>query len=414
MNILHINSYNSGGGSETVFNITRNNSDAYKNFSGFNAREQKKNDNSDISFYSWERNNRFIGALNYIFSFHNYQQLNKFLSTNKVDIVHLHGFFSSISPSILLVLKRYKKKRGIKLIQTVHDFHMICPNASLFNFSKNALFEKCIKRKFKLSIFIDTCDRRGKIHSILKGVRSIVANNCLKHIELIDCYIAPSKFIKEKLIQGGVVSQRIIFLPNPILVKTTNSSTPKENIICYFGRFSNEKNLEFLINAFSTWKKRTNNNFKLHLIGDGENRNLLLNLVKTHSIVGEAIFKDFVPFDILIERLKTVKYFVMSSKWYENAPMSILEAVSQGLVPIVPALGGMRESVEDVLKVGKTYIPENIDSWCNAIDELERSYDIEIEKINSVKEKLNNEFGVDSYLKNLTMLYHKILEDKNL
>lgn len=414
MNILHINSYNSGGGSETVFSITRNNLNVCKNFSGFNVREEKQKNDSDISFYSWERNNKFIGALNYIFSLHNYRQLNKFLSTNKVDIVHLHGFFSSISPSILLVLKNYKKKRGIKLIQTVHDFHMICPNASLFNFSKNTLCEKCVSKKIKLSIFTDACDRRGVIHSILKGIRSIFANNFLKHIEIIDCFIAPSKFIKEKLIQGGIDSGRIIFLPNPILVKTTNSATPKENIICYFGRFSNEKNLEFLINAFFVWKKRTNNNFKLHLLGDGENRISLSNLVKKLAIVDDVIFKDFVPVDVLIERIKTAKYFVMTSKWYENAPMSILEAVSQGLVPIVPDLGGMKETVEDLLKVGKTYIPENIDSWCNAIDELEGSYDIVIEKINSVKEKLTNKFGVDSYLKNITMLYKKILEDKNL
>lgn len=397
-----------------VFSITRNNLIVCKNFSGFNVREEKQKNDSDISFYSWERNNKFIGALNYIFSLHNYRQLNKFLSTNKVDIVHLHGFFSSISPSILLVLKNYKKKRGIKLIQTVHDFHMICPNASLFNFSKNTLCEKCVSKKIKLSIFTDACDRRGVIHSILKGIRSIFANNFLKHIEIIDCFIAPSKFIKEKLIQGGIDSGRIIFLPNPILVKTTNSATLKENIICYFGRFSNEKNLEFLINAFFVWKKRTNNNFKLHLLGDGENRISLSNLVKKLAIVDDVIFKDFVPVDVLIERIKTAKYFVMTSKWYENAPMSILEAVSQGLVPIVPDLGGMKESVEDLLKVGKTYIPENIDSWCNAIDELEGSYDIEIEKINSVKEKLTNKFGVDSYLKNITMLYEKILEDKNL
>lgn len=412
MKVLHINGYDFGGGSETVFNITRINHNNDVNYTGC-VKAENNCQKYDIEFIPYDRYPKLTRLCMYFFSLKNYSMLKKFLEQKEIDVIHLHNFIGALSPSILLAIKGAKKRSKFVVIQTAHDFNLCCPNSMLYNYSKNEICEKCLGTKWKMSPLLVGCDRRGKIYSFFKGIRSIIDNNFILHEKLIDAFIVPSLIMKSKLIEDGVDNTKLHVIRNPVPHALFKNDS-KKNIICYFGRFSQEKDVPFIIRAFTFWKQKTNNDFRLHLIGSGEEE------VKIHKMVAESLFRNeiiiskFMPEHELKEEIKNYKYFVMASRLYENAPMSILEAVSQGLVPIVPDLGGMKETVEDLLKVGKTYVPENIDSWCNAIDELEGSYDIVIEKINSVKEKLTNKFGVDSYLKNITMLYKKILEDKNL
>ena len=167
MKILHINNFDVKGGAETVFDLTRKNLNDFENFSAF---IKTGTDSPDISFFNWEEDNKFWGSFNFIFSIKNYKKLYKYLLGNDINIVHLHAFYSPISPSILLSLKRIKKKKSIKIIETLHGFHMICPNMGLFNYTKNTLCDKCVGKKFKVSIFIDNCDGRGYFYSFLKGI----------------------------------------------------------------------------------------------------------------------------------------------------------------------------------------------------------------------------------------------------
>lgn len=410
MNVLHINSHDSGGGSQTVFNFTRRNKHNSQNFSAYIKSDLNSQENSDISFVSWEYQNKFLGICNYIFSFKNYFLLKRFLDNHEIHIIHLHGFFSSLSPSILLAIKKVKKNKKIKIIQTLHDFHLICPNASLFNYSRNNICEKCVNKKIKLNIFFENCDRRGRIYSMIKGIRSLVSNNLLHHGKLIDVFVAPSEFVKNKMIEDGVNSDKLIVLKNPMIQvsEINNDFVSKRNIVCYYGRFSEEKNLDFLIEAFSLWKKKTANDFKLILIGEGE---------KEHELKAKAMrilkntdveFQEYLPFNKLVDVIKTAKYFSMTSKWYENAPMTILEAVTLNIIPIVPDLGGMKESIEIVMKCGKTYTPGDAESWVQIIDYLEQHYTDEINKLLKSKEKVFASFGLDEYLLKISQLYFQL------
>ena len=406
MKILHINNYDKKGGAETVFNLTRQNLKEFDNYSGF-IKLDNSNEIPDVKFSTWENNSRLIGIINYIFSIKNYKGLYKFLDKHEIDIVHIHGFFSSISPSILLSLKKIKKKKEIKVIQTLHDFHVICPNSSLYNFNKNELCEKCIGKNFKYYIFTDRCDRRGLFFSIIKGIRSFVANNILKHKEIIDQFITPGEFLKNKLIGDGINVEKITVIRNPIQININNTYIKKENIICYFGRFSREKNLEFLIDAFSFWKEQNKNDFMLLLIGEGEEELLLKNKSAQNKFNKEIIFKSFLPADQLWEEIKICKYFALTSKWFENAPMSILEAVSLNILPIVPDFGGMRETIEDVIHIGKLYNANNIQSWVNAISSLEYNYKQEILRLISLQKKINSVLSLDYFTKKTKDIYNK-------
>lgn len=406
MNVLHINSYNKKGGAEIVFNVSRKNKTT-KNYCGY-VKELKSDEEPDLLFHNWENSNKIKGIINYIFSFKNYILLKKFLEKNNIDVIHLHGFFSSISPSILLAIKKIKKKKNIKTIQTLHDFHLICPNSSLFNFNKNKICEKCVGKKYKLDIIRENCDRRGLLFSIIKGIRSLISNNILKHQRVIDIFICPSEFIKTKLLQEGIKESKITLLHNPIDIKI-NEPLTKENIVCYFGRFSREKNIKFLINAFSTWKEQSNNNFILLLIGEGEEYQDIINSINNSKYKNDIIVKKFMSQRDLFKEISNAKYFSLTSKCYEVAPVSIIEALTLDIIPIAPDIGGMRESIVKISKVGLTFSPEDINSWINTINTLENTYEERINALRKYKHELINNFSLENYTNKLSEIYKRLI-----
>lgn len=403
LKVLHINNYDNKGGAETVFRITSCTPKA-QNFTGY-IKLVDSDQKPEISFHNWEDNNKLLGTINYIFSIRNYKLIKIFLDKNEIDVIHLHGFFSSLSPSILLAIQKAKKKRKFKVIQTLHDFHLICPNASLYNFSQNKICEKCIGKKAKLSIFINNCDRRGFVHSAIKGIRSIVANNIFEHKKNIDTFICPSEFLKSKLIEDGIEEKKIVVIHNPVTINGNQNTIEKQNIICFFGRFSKEKNLDFLINAFTTWKLRTKNDFQLLLIGEGEEETKIRMLAAKSDFSKNIIFKKHLPLEQLVNEIKLAKYFSMATVCYENAPMSVIESVALDIIPLTPDIGGMKESVEHVVKAGKTYSLNDIESWIKTIEYLESNYQDEVNRLINAKKDLIKELGTITYYTKIWNIY---------
>lgn len=406
LRVLHIHSFDKGGGAETVFNITRKNKFNLVNYSGFIKTDFSSTDSPDVKFRIYDSYPKFLRLVNYIFSFHNYFALKSFLLKNEIDIVHLHGFIGALSPSILLAIKKIKKGKRFNVIQTMHDFHLACPNSLLFDFSKNNICEKCLGKRFKIFSFVNSCDRRGYFFSVIKGMRSLLANNFFAHSKLIDKFVSPGFFMFQKLIADGIEENKIVTIRNPIAFTFMDSTVAKKNAICFFGRFSKEKDIPFIVRAFTLWKEKSKKDFQLFLIGGGEEEEIIKKLVDD-SIFKEDIIivRDFIPQVELIELIKPCKYFVMASKLYENAPMSILEAVSLNIIPLVPDLGGMKETIESVVKVGRTYRSGDIHSFVENIEKLECNYSNEINKILDIKLELQMNFGSDSYLKELNALY---------
>lgn len=407
LKVLHIHGYDKGGGAETVFNITRNNKHNLINYSGYIKKDISDIKYPEVKFKIYQSYPRHLQFINYIFSFHNYFVLKNFLLNNEVDVVHVHGFIGALSTSILFALRKVKSEKRFIIIQTMHDFHLACPNSLLFDYGKNIICEKCLGKRIKIFPFFNSCDRRGYLFSIIKGLRSIIANNLFAHKELIDRFIAPSNLMREKLIEEGISENKIVTIRNPIPISTNDAKSIKKNVICYFGRFSKEKDIPFIIESFSFWKKKGKNDFKLLLVGNGEEEQQIKRLVDENIYKKDITLMGFKPFQELMAYIEPCKYFMMASRLYENAPMTILEAVSLNIIPIVPDLGGMKETIESVVMVGKTYKLGDKESFLQNIEELELNYSSEIEKIFHMKRRIHNLYGFENYLKELNDLYRK-------
>ena len=78
---------------------------------------------ANMDFHS-TRLGRFLYPFKIIYSTSAAKKIGQVLDAFKPDIVHMNNINFQLTPSIIYSVK----KRGIPLVQTVHDYQMICPN----------------------------------------------------------------------------------------------------------------------------------------------------------------------------------------------------------------------------------------------------------------------------------------------
>ena len=88
--------------------------------------------------------------------------------------------------------------------------------------------------------------------------------------------IAVNNFHKLQLIELGISQNKITVINNPLNLSIKKIKT-KENSIVYAGRLSKEKGLIELLEA---WKEADIKDYNLLIIGDGELRNQLKNILQ--------------------------------------------------------------------------------------------------------------------------------------
>ena len=153
------------------------------------------------------------------------------------------------------------------------------------------------------------------------------------HCWLQDTVKIPAK--KTKLIRNGINTK--VFQPA--------AKIEKAFVIGHVGRLSPIKNQKLLIEAFSIACNQNNNfanNAKLRIVGEGESRKSLEECIQNSdakSAIELAGLHEDMP-----RVYQNFSVFVMSSLG-EGIPMTLLEAMSCGIPPIVTDVGGMPEVV---------------------------------------------------------------------
>lgn len=409
MKILLINSYFEKGGAEVVFMDSFHGLQKYgSNLECVVAASGSINEENSFILDSWE-NHKILAPFYYIFNFRNIFLLWRLLQKFSPDIIHLHGFLGTLSPSILFVIKLWKRFHTLKVVQTVHDYHVICPNASAYNYNQKKKCLECVGQKIKTKIFYDNCDRRGWIYSIMKGIRSFVAINMAGHQKMVDLFITPSLFLQEQMLKEGILPEKLLVLRNPLNAKN-DTKVVKTNTIVYFGRFSKEKNLDFLLEVFRHSLKEHFLLPNLLLIGDGEEAEKLKANVILYNLQERVTFLPFQAREKLHKIIAEAKVMVLPSSVYETYGLVIFEAILQNILPITSNNGGLKESIEWA-GIGQTFEDGNGIQLGQAIENALVHYDMYDFKV--AQQKIAEELNLQDYSIALEKLYRELSADAN-
>lgn len=357
LKILHLASDDFQGGAESVFRNTIEITSKCDDFIIYTASCNKtiKDSKKHIILDDYQNYNKILGIIKYIFNIKNYFILSKALDELKVDIVHTQNYLSRLSPSVLFALRKYKKKNPkIKLIYTQHAFGP-CANLCFYNYQKNEICESCIQsNQFKIAW--KNCDRRGRIYSIIKAFRTLFYQGIfLKEQNLFDKIIFVSNFQMQKHLQDGYDKRKCQVITNPIDSKFYNANVrleDKEDLIIFFGRVSEEKNIPLLIYAFrELLNEERFRKYRLLIIGNGSQKQECKNLAKKlfYDIPMQDTPYTFIEHlgpNELKNILEKSKISALPSLWYETFGLSIVESILSRVVPLVSEVGALKETKE--------------------------------------------------------------------
>ena len=314
------------------------------------------------------------------------KKLSQLLQKFEPDIVHLNNIHSQLSP----ILAEISYKKNIPVIWTLHDYKLLCPAHSClryktpcklcFNNKINVLKYRCVK---------------GILGSIIAFLEAKCWNR--KKIEKYTTrYIAPSHFLKSKMIEGDFDAYKITANHNFIAFhKFVNEFTPKELYYCYVGRLSQEKGVETLITTAIKIK-----DYKLKIIGTGPLHDKLKNKYNYPHIE----FVGFKKWEELKIFLQKARFMVLPSECYENNPLSAIEAFSQGTPVLGANIGGIPELIKPNIN-GLLFEPGNPEDLKAKIHKMFAvSFDYG-EIVNDAKKKYSSE----GYYHNIHEIYQQAI-----
>ena len=271
----------------------------------------------------------------FFWSFEAQRKLKKIVKNEKPELAILHNIYHQISPSILPILKKY----NIPIILIAHDYGLLSANYNMF--VKGMVYDKICGSGF-LNCLKDKCVKDSWLASLVCGLETWFHHQVLDvYKKNIDRVIAPSKFMREMFIKADWRREKLAYLPYFIKQPTFNNQqlTKKGEYILYFGRLSQEKGVDVLIKAMKNLP-----DINLKIVGSGPEeskvkKQIINNKIDNIEMLGYKAGKE-------LERVIAGSQFVIvPSVWYENCPMSVLEAYSLGVPALVSNIGGLPEMI---------------------------------------------------------------------
>ena len=333
---------------------------------------------------------RFLYPFKIIYSFEAKRKIQQVIDDWKPDIVHLNNINFQLTPSVIYGAK----KKGIPVVQTVHDYQMICPNHLLYNFRKNEICEECIKGSY-LGCIKNKCIHDSLVKSIIGAIEARLYA-ILGTYKMVDLFISPSYFLEGKLLSAkklykGKTKTIHNFIDKK---KFVGEHSDCEDYVGFAGRLSKEKGVELLAETAKLLPECT-----FMVAGDGPDKALLENIPNV-KLVG------FLSGEKLIDFMSRSKVLVVPSIWYENCPLSILEAQCMEVPIVTMNNGGMAELIKD----GVTGVLVDEPTPEAMAKGLKRALKEFAALSRNCKDEKDNVFSVENYCDILIKEYEKLVK----
>ncbi|MFK3666417.1 glycosyltransferase family 4 protein [Ochrobactrum teleogrylli] len=264
--------------------------------------------------YSWEARDR-IKAL---------------IERFRPNVAHAHNVYHHLSPSIFPVLKA----AGIPTVMTAHDLKLACPAYKML--SHNQICERCKGGRI-YNVAVHKCIKDSTALSGLVLVETAIHRTLGLYRNTLDRIVVPSRFYISKLIEWGWPEEKLVYIPNFAQTDNLEPFEHEGDYFTYVGRLAPEKGIGTLIRAAAIAGQ------KLVIAGTGPEEQSLRALAAETG--GDITFAGYVSGERLHRLIGEAKALILPSEWYENAPISILEAYALG-VPVIGAdIGGIPEMI---------------------------------------------------------------------
>lgn len=287
------------------------------------------------------------------------RKLTALLTSKHYDVAHVHLVEHQISPSVLPVLR----ERGVPIVHTCHDHKLVCPESHLYCQPAGEVCERCVDSGSYYQVAFRRCMRGSFAVSALAGLAQYVHRSTGVFEKNVDVFVAPSRFLADRLVRGGIPGEKIRVLPNGLDLSRYRPSHEDDGYVLYFGRISVEKGLPTLVEAAGLVP-----HISFKLVGDGPAMPDLQALVGQRGLKNVA-FLGYRRGEELRELIGRASVVVLSSECHENCPMALLEAYAMAKAVVATSVGGVPEIV-DVGCTGHLVPPADPEALAGALSSI--------------------------------------------
>jgi glycosyltransferase involved in cell wall biosynthesis len=366
--MLHKFFYIEGGAERYVFNLTdllRKKGDTVIPF----AMHHPKNvlspyDPYFVSFFNPEqlhesRNPYKIAqkAARVIYNVEAQKKVAQLIEQTTPDIAHVHSLYHHITPSVLSTLKKYK----IPVIQTLHDFKLLCPNI-VFLDGRNRVCDLCQHGHFWHAT-VKRCFRQSLAGSLLVTAEAMVHKYLKSYKKYVDLFHAPSAFLANRISQCGYGHRPVRVLPYTLDVAAYVPYFGASDYFVYAGRLSVEKGVMLLLEAMERIK-----GIDLYLIGTGPLEDEIRARIDSSRLYNVRLL-GYKSGDELRNVMSHALFTVSPSLCHDNSPLAIYESQALGNAVIGSKMGGIPELVHDGVD-GLIFNSGSVQDLCQKIRQL--------------------------------------------
>jgi glycosyltransferase involved in cell wall biosynthesis len=255
----------------------------------------------------------------------------------KPDIVHFHHYVS-IGIEALALARRCLSDAG--LVLTLHDYYAVCAHDGLMVTPADMTLCSAASPGACHRCFPERKPEQFMLRRL----------NLLAHFELVDRFLAPSKFLARRYAAWGLPEERIQLVANG---RPAAACAPRpagrRNAFAFFGNLSEAKGILVALEA-ARLLAAEGSDFTLDIFGGtpGQDDAFRAKLDAAVAAAGPSVHRHgaYAAADVP-RHLHGVDWVVVPSIWWENAPLVIIEALIHGRVVICSDIGGMAELVAD-------------------------------------------------------------------
>ncbi len=146
-------------------------------------------------------------AAHAVYSWEARQRLRQMIEQFRPDLAHVRNIYHHLSPSILWELKRH----GVPVLYHLNDFKLLCPSYNLV--AKRNICERCHGGRF-WNVVAQDCYHGGRQAGMVLAAEAYVHRWLRTYEKCVERFLAPSQFVRDKLIESGWAADIIDVLPH--------------------------------------------------------------------------------------------------------------------------------------------------------------------------------------------------------
>ena len=336
-------------------------------------------------------------AVRMIYSREARRRIQAMIADFRPDVAHVRNIYHHLSPSILWELKA----QNIPVLYHLNDFKVLCPNYNLVAHGEaceackggefwNALKEKCYPGWGERMTLV----AEAYVHKWLGT-----------YGKCVDCFLAPSQFVRDKFVEHGWDPARFEVLPHFQRAKPVVERDCEHAPLLYFGRLSPEKGIGDLLHAMQRIPR-----LRLIIAGDGPERGRLEQLTIELGL-RNVEFAGHMQGAELDQAIANSRFTVLPTHAYETLGKTILESYSQARAVAATDLGSRRELV-NAGKTGLLYKTGDVEQLASAIQFLSSQPELADKMGRAGHEQVRQNYTPEAHYEQLVGLYERLANGK--